>query len=142
MPKKCFRRALQGRNVPGNQGRPRRRRRFAGPESGIYDWTHETGFGRMSPSFAEILVILLVALLVFGPRKLPHLGRQLGRAMSELRRASNEFKWQLEEEMRQIEESERAAGRKPAPGAEPTIAPPEGAVSTEAGGGKSKRADA
>jgi sec-independent protein translocase protein TatA len=39
----------------------------------------------------EILVILVVALLVLGPRKLPEIARSLGRGMAEFRRASNEF---------------------------------------------------
>lgn len=47
---------------------------------------------------AELLVILLVALLVFGPRKLPELGRSLGRALSRLQAASDDFKrtWEAE----------------------------------------------
>ena len=46
----------------------------------------------------ELLVVLLVALLVFGPRKLPELGRSLGRALSQLQAASDDFKrtWETE----------------------------------------------
>ncbi len=39
----------------------------------------------------ELLVILVVALLVLGPKKLPEIARSLGRGMAEFRRASNEF---------------------------------------------------
>ncbi len=46
--------------------------------------------------FQELLVILLIALLVFGPDKLPELGRRLGRAMREFRRASEEFRSTIE----------------------------------------------
>jgi len=44
-----------------------------------------------SIGFPEIVVILLIALLVFGPNKLPEIGRTLGKTLSELRRASREF---------------------------------------------------
>ncbi|HEX7315074.1 MAG TPA: twin-arginine translocase TatA/TatE family subunit [Pyrinomonadaceae bacterium] len=46
----------------------------------------------------ELLVVLLVALVVFGPRKLPELGRSLGRALNQLRAASDDFKraWETE----------------------------------------------
>ncbi|MHB1458009.1 MAG: TatA/E family twin arginine-targeting protein translocase [Armatimonadota bacterium] len=44
-----------------------------------------------SIGFPEIAVILLIALLVFGPKKLPEIGRTLGKTISELRRASREF---------------------------------------------------
>ena len=47
---------------------------------------------------AELLVVLLVALVVFGPRKLPELGRSLGRALNQLQAASDDFKrtWEVE----------------------------------------------
>ena len=47
----------------------------------------------------ELLLILVIALLVFGPRKLPDLGRTIGRAMAEFRRASNDFRSTLEKEI-------------------------------------------
>ena len=40
----------------------------------------------------ELILIFVVALLLFGPRKMPQIGRSIGRAMGEFRRASNEFK--------------------------------------------------
>ncbi len=48
---------------------------------------------------AELLVILVIALLIFGPRRLPELGRTIGRGLSEFKRASNELKRSLEEEL-------------------------------------------
>ncbi len=48
----------------------------------------------------ELVVIFVIALLVFGPRKLPDLGRSLGRTLAEFRKASNELRSTLEEEVR------------------------------------------
>ena len=48
----------------------------------------------------ELLVIFVVALIVFGPRRLPELGKQLGKGLSEFKRASNELRNTLEEEIR------------------------------------------
>ena len=47
----------------------------------------------------EMLLIFVVALLLFGPRKMPQIGRSLGRAITEFRRASNEFKRTIEDEV-------------------------------------------
>ena len=60
----------------------------------------------------ELLIILVIALIIFGPRKLPELGRSLGRSLSEFRRATNELKHTLNEEIRL--EDERAE-RQPRP---------------------------
>jgi TatA/E family protein of Tat protein translocase len=46
--------------------------------------------------FQELLIIMVIALMVFGPQKLPELGRKLGRAMREFRRASDEFRTTIE----------------------------------------------
>jgi len=51
----------------------------------------------------EMMVIFLVALLLFGPKKLPELGRTLGKAITEFRRAQNELKSTFEREMRNLE---------------------------------------
>ena len=57
----------------------------------------------------ELIAIFVVALLVFGPRKLPQIGRTIGRALGEFRRASNEFKRTIEDEVAadEIREVER-----------------------------------
>lgn len=57
-----------------------------------------------SLGFSELLMVFAVALLVFGPRKLPEIGRSIGRALGEFRRATNELKHTLEDEVR-IEET-------------------------------------
>ena len=47
----------------------------------------------------EIIMIFIVGLLLFGPRKMPQIGRSIGRALGEFRRASNEFKRTVEDEV-------------------------------------------
>lgn len=59
----------------------------------------------------EMLFIFLVALLIFGPRKLPELGRALGKALTEFRRASAEVRLAVEEEMRELDRQAREAAR-------------------------------
>jgi sec-independent protein translocase protein TatA len=61
----------------------------------------------------ELIVIMVIALIIFGPRKLPELGRSLGRSLNEFKRASNELKHTLDEEIR-VEE-QRSAERQRAP---------------------------
>jgi sec-independent protein translocase protein TatA len=48
----------------------------------------------------ELIIIFVIALIFFGPRKLPELGRSLGKSLAEFKRASNELKSTLEEEIR------------------------------------------
>jgi sec-independent protein translocase protein TatB len=55
----------------------------------------------------DTIFIFCLALIIFGPKKLPEIGRQIGKLMVEFRRASNEFKMQIEEELRASEEAER-----------------------------------
>jgi sec-independent protein translocase protein TatA len=61
----------------------------------------------------ELIIIFVIALIIFGPRKLPELGKSLGRSINEFKRASNELKSTLEDEIRIEEqrttEQERAA---------------------------------
>jgi sec-independent protein translocase protein TatB len=59
------------------------------------------------PSFQDSALIFILALLLFGPKKLPVLARELGKWIGEFRRASNEFKMQMEEELRLSEQAER-----------------------------------
>lgn len=51
----------------------------------------------------ELIFIFVLALLIFGPRKLPELGRTLGKALAEFRRASMDLRMAVEEEMRELE---------------------------------------
>lgn len=74
--------------------------------------------------FADSIVIFLLALILFGPKKLPEIGRQIGKLMVEFRRASNEFKSQIDEELRTMEQQDRqkkleAAAAQAAPPAAP-----------------------
>ncbi|MBI4478224.1 MAG: TatA/E family twin arginine-targeting protein translocase [Acidobacteria bacterium] len=54
----------------------------------------------------ELIIIFVIALIIFGPRKLPDLGRSLGKSLAEFKRASNELKNTLEEEVRLEEQRE------------------------------------
>ena len=56
----------------------------------------------------ELIIILTLALIIFGPRKLPELGRSLGKSLGEFKRASNELRNTLDEEIR-VEEEQRTA---------------------------------
>ncbi len=58
-------------------------------------------------SMADSLILMVMALVVVGPRRLPQLGRQIGKLMYEFRKASNDFKFQMEEELRIAEEADR-----------------------------------
>jgi|SRR5438552_8081564 sec-independent protein translocase protein TatA len=55
----------------------------------------------------ELIIILVIALIIFGPRKLPELGRSLGRSINEFKKASNELRSTLEEEIRVEEQRDR-----------------------------------
>ncbi|HEY6838978.1 MAG TPA: TatA/E family twin arginine-targeting protein translocase [Geobacteraceae bacterium] len=57
----------------------------------------------------ELIVILVIALIVIGPQKLPDLARSLGRGLAEFKRASEDFKRNIEEEAKAGEEKERIA---------------------------------
>jgi sec-independent protein translocase protein TatB len=56
---------------------------------------------------ADSLILMVMALVVFGPRRLPQIGRQIGKLMYEFRKASNDFKFQMEEELRVTEDADR-----------------------------------
>ena len=91
-------------------------------------------------SLPDTIFIFGLALVIFGPKKLPEIGRQLGKLMYEFRRASNEFKMQIDDELRAAERAEqdkKLAALAPTPAlpelTAPAIRPPsEGEiVSTE-----------
>ena len=56
----------------------------------------------------ELIVIFVIALIIFGPRKLPELGRTLGKSIQEFKKASNELRSTIEEEIRLEEVRESA----------------------------------
>ncbi len=57
----------------------------------------------------ELIIIFVIALIIFGPRKLPELGKSLGKSIAEFKKASNELRNTLEEEIRLEEQKESAA---------------------------------
>jgi sec-independent protein translocase protein TatB len=91
--------------------------------------------------FGDSIFIFVLALVLFGPKKLPEIGRQVGKLLAEFRRASNEFKFQIQEEIRNMEEEERrkklaearaqtaaATPAEPAPAAPVSDIPPPPAI--------------
>ncbi|HLZ42496.1 MAG TPA: twin-arginine translocase TatA/TatE family subunit [Candidatus Sulfotelmatobacter sp.] len=68
-------------------------------------------------SFSETIFLFFLALIIFGPKKLPEIARQVGKFMNEFRRASNDFKAQIEQEIAHLEVDRK-----------PTILPPTPAV--------------
>ena len=85
----------------------------------------------------EMIVIAVIALIIFGPRKLPELGKSLGKSIAEFKRASNELKNTLEEEIR-TEELNDARKSAQVPPTAPTVttpqvvpAPPEGVTTPQ-----------
>jgi TatA/E family protein of Tat protein translocase len=69
----------------------------------------------------ELIIIFVIALIIFGPRKLPELGRSLGKSLSEFKRASNELKNTLEEEIRLDEQRAVVTPTPPADPPTPTV---------------------
>lgn len=59
------------------------------------------------PGFGDYIFLFVLALVLFGPKKMPELARQLGKLMAEFRKASNEFKMQMEEELRASDRAEQ-----------------------------------
>src|SRR5580700_3770282 len=64
-------------------------------------------------SFSETIFLFFLALIIFGPKKLPEIARQVGKYLNEFKRASNEFKAQIEQEIAHLEVENK-----------PTILPP------------------
>lgn len=107
----------------------------AGARPGSPRCYHERVLGLGVP---ELLFILILALLIFGPKRLPEVGRTLGRGLSEFRRASNELKRSIESEIAEEEHREQprvavrpAAGTMAVGQSEPVTAP---TAAVDAGG--------
>jgi sec-independent protein translocase protein TatB len=83
-------------------------------------------------SLPHLVVLFVVALVIFGPEKLPELARMLGKATADFRKMSGDFRYALEEEVRELERQTRVkeaaatAAAQPAP--EPAPVEPEGVV--------------
>lgn len=68
----------------------------------------------------EVILILAVALIVFGPRRLPEIGKSMGKMLAEFRKASNDFKRTIEDEL----EAEKSRESQPTPTPAPETTPP------------------
>ena len=80
----------------------------------------------------ELIIIFVIALIIFGPRKLPELGRSLGKSLAEFKKASNELRNTLEEEIRIEEQKDKEKEKETtAKAATPTPAPPADAAHDE-----------
>ena len=77
----------------------------------------------------ELIIIFVIALIIFGPRKLPELGRSLGKSLAEFKKASNELKSTLEEEIRLEETRSNLEASKAAAAQAATAAHTEDTVS-------------
>lgn len=75
----------------------------------------------------ELIFIFALALLILGPKKLPELGKQLGKGLGEFKRASNDLKRSIEEEVEKVAREEA-----PKPDAAPKAVPAEGTVASAA----------
>jgi sec-independent protein translocase protein TatA len=73
----------------------------------------------------ELIIILTLALIIFGPRKLPELGRSLGKSLGEFKRASHELRSTLDEEIRLEEQRSAQPVAPPPPVADPITPTPE-----------------
>ena len=83
----------------------------------------------------ELMMIMLLALLLFGPKKLPEIGKQVGKALGEFKRASNDLKRSIQDEMDKAQAGLDSISNdppKPEPKPEPpALAPAAGAVVQE-----------
>ena len=71
-------------------------------------------------SFSETIFLFFLALIIFGPKKLPEIARQVGKFMNEFRRASNEFKSQIEQEIAHLEVENKQTILPPTPAVDGT----------------------
>jgi sec-independent protein translocase protein TatB len=74
-------------------------------------------------SFSDTIFLFFLVLILFGPKKLPEIARQAGRLLAELRRASNEFRSQIENEINQLEVKKNETHRS-------TTSAPQGAIAS------------
>ena len=81
----------------------------------------------------DSLILMVMALVVFGPRRLPEIARQLGKLMYEIRKASNDFKFQMEDELRKSEDADRRKKEEERLAALALAAPPQTIESAEPG---------
>ena len=77
-----------------------------------------------SIGFPELLVIFVIALIVFGPRRLPEIGKTLGQGINEFKRASKDLQNRLEQEIEEDRQASTTATPEAATPANPPQAPP------------------
>lgn len=83
-------------------------------------------------SFSETIFLFFLALVIFGPKKLPEIARQVGKYLNEFKRASNEFKAQIEQEIAHLEVEQKQTILPPSPAPEGTASRTLSAASNEA----------
>jgi len=83
-------------------------------------------------NFSETIFLFVLALIVFGPKKLPEIARQIGKALNEFKRASNEFKAQIEQEIAHLEVENKQTILPPSPAPEGTASRTLNAAPAEA----------
>jgi sec-independent protein translocase protein TatB len=76
----------------------------------------------------EMIFLFFLALILFGPKKMPEIGRQVARFLNEFRRASNEFRSQIESEMNSLDRSSNASGTSPRQQILPPLQAPLGSL--------------
>ena len=87
----------------------------------------------------ELLLILVLALIVFGPRKLPEIGRSMGKMLAEFRKASHEFQRTIEDEV-EAEKARAPLPADPAPAAAAAVAEPQTPAEATVGRGTAPEA--
>jgi sec-independent protein translocase protein TatB len=76
----------------------------------------------------EMIFLFLLALILFGPKKMPEIGRQVARFLNEFRRASNEFRSQIESEINSLDNAGNAGGGSPRQQILPPLQAPLGSL--------------
>jgi Tat protein translocase TatB subunit len=84
----------------------------------------------MELGFSEILFVLLIALILFGPRRLPEIARQMGKFMAQFKKASNDFQAQIHQEIRQLELEEADPRKVLDPEMAQIVGPDENSISS------------
>ena len=101
-----------------------------------------SGWGSMMKrmNLSETIFLFFLALIIFGPKKLPEIARQIGKYMNEFRRASNEFKAQIEQEIAHLE-VEKPSVLPPSPAPEGTASRTLNSAPSEVGAVPSSTSD-
>ena len=93
-------------------------------------------------SFSETIFLFFLALIIFGPKKLPEIARYVGKTLAEFRRASNEFKAQIEQEIANLEVEKKQTILPPSPAPQGTASRSLNAAPSEASPAPTAHAEA